>query len=239
VIDALSEAQARLGEGGLSSWASFIASFVILLREGLEAVLVVAALAAFLRRSGQAQAMPYIHAGWLAGARARRAHVVRRDTPGGSERREPRDHEGVTGLVAAAMLLYVGYWLHDKSHAQAWQRYLMGRAQALGTGAAWGLALTAFPRGLSRGLRDGALLPGAVGRRLRRGAAIIAGFGAALVVLVAVTFAMLRLSVRLPLGLFFGASGILLAALAVVLRGQRRGGAAGSRRRSRDTRPPS
>ena len=117
---------------------------MILLREGLEAVLVVAALAAFLRRSGQAQAMPYIHAGWLAALAlgALTWFVATRLVEASGASREIT--EGVTGLVAAAMLLYVGYWLHDKSHAQAWQRYLMGRAQALGTGAAWGLALTAF-----------------------------------------------------------------------------------------------
>ena len=89
VTEALDEARARLSEDALSPWAAFIASFVILLREGLEAVLVVAALAAFLRRSGQA-ARPALRARRLGRrTRARRAHLVRRDALHGSERGEP------------------------------------------------------------------------------------------------------------------------------------------------------
>lgn len=219
VIDALAQAQARLGEGGLSAGASFLASFVILLREGLEAVLVVAALAAFLRRGGQAHALPYLHAGWLAALALGGLtwFVATRLVGASGASREIT--EGVTALVAAAMLLYVGYWLHDKAHAQAWQRYLMGRAQAIGTGAAWGLAFTAF-LAVYREVFETVLFYQALWSQAPgREAAIIAGLGAALVALVAVTFAMLRLSVRLPLGLFFGASGILLAVLAVVLAG--------------------
>ena len=44
--------------------------------------------------------------------------------------------EGVTGLIASAMLLYVGFWLHDKSHASAWQGFLMRGAKAIKPGAA-------------------------------------------------------------------------------------------------------
>ena len=127
--------------------------------------------------------------------------------------------EGVTGLVAAAMLLYVGFWLHDKSHAQAWQRYLMGRARAIGSGAAWGLALTSF-LAVYREVFETVLFYQALWAQAPgREAALIGGLATALVALAVVTWAMLRLAIRLPLGLFFGASGILLAVLAVVLAG--------------------
>jgi high-affinity iron transporter len=219
VTDALDKARARLSEDALSPWAAFLASFVILLREGLEAVLVVTALAAFLRRSGQGHAMPYLHAGWLAALAlgAITWFLATRLTEASGASREIT--EGITGLVAAAMLLYVGFWLHDKSHAQAWQRYLMGRARAIGPGAAWGIALTAF-LAVYREVFETVLFYQALWSQAPgREAAILGGLGAALAALAAVTWAMLRMSLRLPLGLFFGASGILLAALAVVLAG--------------------
>lgn len=219
VTDALDKARARLSEDALSPWAAFLASFVILLREGLEAVLVVTALAAFLRRSGQAHALPYVHAGWLAALAlgALTWFVATRFMEASGASREIT--EGVTALVAAAMRLYVGFWLHDKSHAQAWQRYLMGRARAIGSGAAWGLAFTAF-LAVYREVFETVLFYQALWSQAPgRDAAILGGLGAALAALAAVTWAMLRLSLRLPLGLFFGASGILLAVLAVVLAG--------------------
>jgi high-affinity iron transporter len=216
---ALREAQAKLGEGTLSASASFLASFVILLREGLEAVLVVAALIAFLRRSGQAHAVPYLHAGWIAALLlgALTWYVATRIVDASGASREMT--EGVAALVAAAMLLYVGFWLHDKSHAEAWQGFVMRGARSIGTGAAWGLAFMAF-LAVYREVFETVLLYQALWTQAPgREAAILAGLGAALATLAAVTWAMLRFSVRLPLGVFFGASGILLAALAVVLAG--------------------
>ncbi len=203
----------------LSPVAAFTAAFVILLREGLEAVLVVTALLAFLRRGGQAHAMPYIHAGWIAalalGAFTWYAATALA-TVSGAQREVT---EGITALVAAAMLLYVGFWLHDKSHARAWQAFLMQGAKSLRPGAAWGLALMAF-LAVYREVFETVLFYQALWIQAPGQEAVIAaGIGAAALALAAVTFAMLRYAQRLPLGLFFGASGILLAALAIVLAG--------------------
>jgi len=217
--DSLREAHRRMNEGGLSPWASFLASFVILLREGLEAVLVVVALAAFLRRSGQDHAMPYLHAGWIAALLlgALTWYVATRVIESSGASRELT--EGVAALAAAAMLVYVGYWLHDKSHAQAWQGFVMSGAKSIGTGAAWGLAFMAFLAVYREVFETVLFYETLWAQAPDRGAAIVAGFGAGLAALGALTWAMLRFSIRLPLGLFFGASGILLAVLAVVLAG--------------------
>ena len=217
--DSLREAHGRLNEGGLSAWASFLASFVILLREGLEAVLVVVALAAFLRRSGQTHAMPYLHAGWIVALLlgAVTWYVATRVIESSGASRELT--EGVAALVAAAMLVYVGYWLHDKSHAEAWQGFVMSGAKSIGTGAAWGLAFMAFLAVYREVFETVLFYETLWAQAPDRGAAIVAGLGAGLATLGFLTWAMLRFSIRLPLGLFFGASGILLAALAVVLAG--------------------
>lgn len=215
-IDALLVQAGEALSTSLSASASFVASLVILLREGLEAVLVVAALIAFLRRGGQAHALRYVHAGWIAAlaAGALTWYLANTLIAVSGEHREAT--EGILGLVAAAMLLYVGFWLHDKSSAQAWQRFLMRGATG---GAAWGLALMAF-LAVYREVFETVLFYEALWLQSGgQAGAIGAGFAVALAGLAAITFAMLRYSLRMPLGLFFGAGAILLAALAVVMAG--------------------
>ena len=79
--------------------------------------------------------------------------------------------EGLSALVAAAILLYVGFWMHGKSQARQWQAYLDRRlAGALAGRTLWALGLRVLPRRVPRGVRDGPLLrgarrPGRAGRR--------------------------------------------------------------------------
>ena len=216
---ALVDSEHALAGESLSPAASFLTSFVILFREGLEAVLVVAALFAFLRRSGQSHALPYLHGGWILAlvAGALTWYVANRLVQVSGANREVT--EGLAGLVAAAMLVYVGIWLHGKSNAQAWQGFLMEGAKAVKPGAAWGLALMAF-LAVYREVFETVLFYEALWTQAPdQGHWILIGLAAAALSLAGVTWAMLRFSLRLPMGLFFGASGILLAVLAVILAG--------------------
>ena len=104
----------------------------ILLREGLEALLVIGALLAFLRKSGNADKGRWI---WAGSALALLASVLvalsvnaifARAAAGAN--RELL--EGVIGLVAAVLLLYVSYWLHSKSSLGAWQQYVQAKGNA-------------------------------------------------------------------------------------------------------------
>src|SRR6185437_13530913 len=120
----LDRAAAALSGSSLSPNAAFVSSMVILLREGLEAILVVAAIVAFTVKTGRHDATPYIHAGWI-GAVALGGitwGVARYALNISGANRELT--EGITALLAAAMLLYVGWWLHNRSNAQAWNRFI-------------------------------------------------------------------------------------------------------------------
>lgn len=218
-LDEMLEDAARAISGtSLSPAAAALASFLILLREGLEAVLVVAALLAVVRRGGSPRSARYLHAGWIAAlalglATWAAATWLVEVTGAGRE-----VTEGIAALAASAMLLYVGFWLHGKSHARAWQAFVMRGATA-GRGTAWGLALMAF-LAVYREVFETVLFYQALWTQAPgAGTAIAAGFVAGTAALAAITWALLRYSVRLPMGLFFGASGVLLAALAVVLAG--------------------
>src|SRR6185312_4411779 len=65
-IDALlTEARAVTSAANTDPLATFIGAFTILVREGLEALLVVVALLAFLRKAERSEALRYVHAGWI------------------------------------------------------------------------------------------------------------------------------------------------------------------------------
>ncbi len=222
-VDAMLESAAqKLDAGALSPAAAFTASLVILLREGLEAILLLAAILAFVRRAGAPAALKYVHAGWMlalafgAATWAAASYLIR---VSGANRELT---EGATALVAVAMLLYVGYWLHGKSKAMAWSAYLRDNlGRALERRALWAMAGASF-LAVYREIFEVILFYEALwGQAGADGhAAIWSGAAAAAVALAALSWAILRYSVRLPLGPFFGAMSLLLALLAVVFAGQ-------------------
>jgi high-affinity iron transporter len=217
----LERAQDKLSGDALAPASAFFSSLLILLREGLEAILVLAAIIAFVRKTGRHEAMPWIHAGWI-GALALGAvtwFVAQSVITISGANRELT--EGITALLAAAMLLYVGWWLHSKSHAQAWQHFIRDRVSAaLGKGTLWAMAgvsfLAVYREAFEIVLFYQALWlqAGASGRQ-----AVLGGAGAAALLLALLGWAILKYSVRLPIGPFFAVTGWLLALLAVVFAG--------------------
>ncbi|MEB3337654.1 MAG: FTR1 family protein, partial [Leptolyngbyaceae bacterium] len=122
-------------------------SAVILLREGMEALLVLVALMAFLVKSGHESQGRWLWVGAGAGliasvATALIIQLIFANIPVGSNRELL---EGGTGLVAAALLFYVSYWLHSKSSMGAWQGYIKEKATAaMATNSVFSLALLSF-----------------------------------------------------------------------------------------------
>jgi high-affinity iron transporter len=218
----LVEAREKLGGTRLSQATTFVSALVILLREGAEAILVVAAILAFLARAGRPEARRWVHAGWIAalalGGITWAASNYLVEISGASR----EITEGVTALVSAAMLLYVGYWLHSKSHSQAWQKFIGDKVSgALSAGTVWTLALISF-LAVYREAFETVLFYQALSAQAgpEGNGALFGGLALASVLLVAVAWVILRASVKLPIGLFFSVSGILLLVLAVVFTGQ-------------------
>ena len=141
----LDVAKERLDGRSLSGAAAFTSAFFILVREGLEALLVVAALAAFLVKTEHRSNMRYLHFGWIgalvAGFFTWWASVSLIEISGASR----EITEGVAALLATAVLFYVGFWLHDKTSAAQWQQFIQTNVKrALSTGTLWGLAGLSF-----------------------------------------------------------------------------------------------
>ncbi|WP_313458170.1 FTR1 family protein [Pseudomonas sp.] len=214
----LDQAAKLLGSDGLSWSLSYISGLLILLREGLEAILVLAAILAFLRNTGQQSAIRSVNLGWglalVAGFAtwALAAYVI---DVGGAQRELL---EGSTALFASVMVLWLGVWMHDRRHAAAWQDYI--KSSLVGGGGRFGFAVLAF-FSVYRELFEVILFyetlwlqAGPAGHQ-----AVLAGGATALVLLVGLAWVILRGSAKLPLALFFTVNAALLCALSVVFAG--------------------
>lgn len=220
VIDGLlDEADAVLAPAAADTTAAFVGALTILLREGLEALLIVVAMIAFLKKADREDVLPYVHGGWVAALGAgvlTWAAATFFISISGAQRELT---EGFGGLFAAAVLLSVGIWMHGKSQADAWQRYIRERlSRALSRGSAWFLFLLAFVV-VYREVFETILFFAALWSRETAGA-VLGGAGTAVIALIAIAWAMLRYSTRLPISKFFAASAALVAVLAFVLAGK-------------------
>ncbi|MEO6114526.1 MAG: cytochrome c/FTR1 family iron permease [Sphingomicrobium sp.] len=215
----LDEAEAALAPEAESSLSTFLGAFTILLREGLEALLVVIAMIAFLRKAERAEALPYVHGGWVAALVAGAATWAVATYAIGISGVSRELTEGFGSLLAAVILLSVGIWMHGKSQAEEWRRYIAEKMQgALSRGSAWflfGLAFIVVYREVFETILFFAAL-----WTPDNGATILAGAMTGVALLGVIAWAMLRYTRKLPITQFFAYSAILIAILAVVLAGK-------------------
>ena len=200
---------------------TFLAAFGIIVREGLEAILVIAAIIAYLTKSGNGKSLKNVYIGAVCGiaasfvaaavlAWAKRAFV------GAGLAQEVI--EGITALIAVCVLFYVSNWMISKAEAASWSRYIDGKVQSsVEQGSAFALAFTAF---LSV-FREGAEVVLFYQPMLSEGnpGMVWAGFGAGCVLLVFVYLAITKLSIKLPIKVFFTATSILMAVMCVSFLG--------------------
>jgi high-affinity iron transporter len=213
------EAEAALAPDQTTSASAFLGAFTILLREGLEALLIIVAMLAFLGKADRPELRRPVHLGWT-GALA--AGVVTwwvatsLISVSGASRELT---EGFGSLLAAAVLLFVGVWMHGKAQAGQWQRYIREKLHnALARDSRWFLFALAFVA-VYREVFETILFFTAMAAEGSVGG-LIAGGIAGCAVLAAIAVAMLRFSQRLPIGKFFAYSSALVAILAVVLAGK-------------------
>ncbi|MGP9802322.1 FTR1 family protein [Rheinheimera sp. NSM] len=218
----LQQAQQALDETELAPFNVFLLALLILLREGLEALLVVAAIYSVAVKTQQPQLKRSVHYGWIAALAlgaftwVLASYVI---TLSGASRELT---EGYTALLAAAMLFYMGFWMHSKTSAAQWQQFI-GRQvnKAMTSGAYFGLALVVF-LAVYREVFETILfyqslwLQGGSAHQL----AFAGGIGAALLVLLVVGLALFKFALKLPLKAFFGSTALLMIVLAMIMVGK-------------------
>ena len=200
---------------------TFLGAFGIIVREGLEAILVIAAIIAYLTKSGNGKSLKNVYIGAVCGIAASfaaAAVLAWAKSAFASAGMAQEIIEGITALIAVCVLFYVSNWMISKAEAASWSRYIDGKVQtSVEQGSAFALAFTAF---LSV-FREGAEVVLFYQPMLAEGNAgmVWAGFGVGCVVLVFVYLAITKLSIRLPIKVFFTATSILMAVMCVSFLG--------------------
>jgi len=204
-----------------SGWGAFLQSLLIILREGLEAILVIGAVVAFLVKTGHRERLRSIWVGVLLalGASALTAIVlatVLRALPATRE-----VIEGATMLIAVVVLFSVSYWLISRVEAARWQRFIREKVDAaLQHGGGTALALVAFLAVYREGAET-ALFYQAL---LNEGTDIVLPILAGVVVggaMLAVIFTLFwKYGIKIPLRPFFAVTSVLLYYMAFVFMGK-------------------
>ena len=200
---------------------TFLGAFGIIVREGLEAILVIAGMIAYLVKSGNQKTLKNVYIGSVFGivmsfVAAWLLAWLKRVWTGAGQSQEVI--EGITALIAVCVLFYVSNWMISKAEAASWSRYIDGKVQSsVETGSGFALAFTAF---LSV-FREGAEVVLFYQPMLNEGnpGMVWAGFAAGCILLIFVYLAITKLSIRLPIKVFFTATSILMAVMCVSFLG--------------------
>ncbi|MED3562865.1 FTR1 family protein [Bacillus xiapuensis] len=193
---------------------------LILLREGLEALLIVATLLAFLKKMGQSSKQKWIWAGVAAGivlsaVLAIFINILFSKLTAASSREYI---EGITGIIAVLMMLTIGAWLHNKSSIGNWNKFINQQMeQAIAKGSLLSFSLMSFLSVFREGAETIIFYAGITPYiNLQQ---LVMGILLAVVILGVVGFLIINYSVKIPIRLFFKAATILIYVLAFKILG--------------------
>ena len=215
-----------LGGSSLGKYLSFVNSFSIILREALEALLIMAAIIAALVHSGNRGMIKYVHYGWIAAILAGFATWAAARTMIDISGARREIVEGVTSLLAAVVLFYVSYWLVSKADVKKWKEYVRSKTQGALTQGAFtrrsGLTL-AFVSFLAvyREAFETLLFYQALFYQTGSSTPhVIYGLVAGVAVVFVIAFLMYKFALKIPLRYFFSFTSVFLYLLCFILLGK-------------------
>ena len=199
---------------------AFFESFIVIVREGLEAILIIAAIIAYLTVAKHDDKVRVVYAWGFIAVIASFLTALALDQALGASKVHEELLEGVTMLLATVVLLYVTNWLLGKVQARKWKSYIKGRVDdALASGSSLMLGLVAFLAVYREGFETVLFY-----KALSIGASsmndIILGLIAGLIVLAVLFVLIVKAEKRLPLSHVFGVTSAILFALAVKFAGK-------------------
>ncbi|WP_409341697.1 FTR1 family protein [Paenibacillus sp. MBLB4367] len=183
----------------------------ILLREGLEALLVIVALLGFLNKSGHGDKKNWLWYGLGAGVFVSIVIgvLVQSLFSSGTFGNNNFLIAGCTGLFASIMLVYMSYWLHSKSSIATWNRYIRNQStKALATGSLWSIAILSFLAVFREGTETVLFFIGMASSISLT--TLLTGIITGLLILGIVAFLILKVGVKIPMRPFFLVSSILV-----------------------------
>ncbi|MBQ4431502.1 MAG: FTR1 family iron permease, partial [Synergistaceae bacterium] len=202
-------------------WLTFVTAFGLLVREGLEAILVIAAIVAYLIKTGNKHMLKGVYLGSLAAVLASVVLAWALEAMLGEQSGVARELlEGWTMFLAVAVLFYVSNWMLSKADTIAWENYISGKVQqSIDSKSQWTLIFAAFIAVMREGAELILFYSAAFTGGMSDPAYIAYGIGAGVVVLVVVWVCFRYFSVRLPLRAFFMFTSVLLFLMCISFMG--------------------
>ena len=207
-------------------------AFLILIREGLEALLVVAAVIAYLVKSGNKQFTKWIYVGVVAGLAGSGVIAIIFTLLFGGAGEEQEIMEGICALIAMCMLLWTSNWMLNKSSVEAWNRYIRNKTESAvasassqveaGHDVAFGTVVSLAMLSFLAVFREGAetvIFYQSIYTMSQDTKGMWIGGIAAAIVLVIIFLIIRFTSVKIPIGPFFMVTSILMSVLVVVFAG--------------------
>ncbi len=215
VIDrCLDQAAGSLNESELAWGLVLLQSLAIILREGIEAALLLGIMITYLTASGYGALRKHVGLGAFAGVAAglvtwALAQFFLTISPVGQEALE-----GVTSLLAAGVLFSVCFWIIHNADIQTWKRFIKEKAdRAMGGGSAYALAVVAFLAVYREAFETILFYEALWARSAAQGTAVLLGLAAGSLGLGLVMVGMFRFGLKIPLKQFFAVTGLLLGIL--------------------------
>ncbi len=199
----------------------FLQSFSIIVREGFEAILIVAALIAFLVKSRNKEKVKIVYQGVTLGIIASflTAYIIHEVLNISMAKQELL--EGWIMLVAVVVLFWVSYWLLTKIETQKWQSYITGKmTQAITTGNVFALGMVAFLAVYREGFETVLFYKALYLYAGEISNGIIPGFLVGCVFLAVMFFLINKIGVKVPIKWFFGFTSVLLYFMAFTFMGK-------------------
>jgi high-affinity iron transporter len=210
-----------LTQSPATGWEAFFQSFLIILREGFEAILVIGAVVAFLIKMGHRERLHSIWVGLVLGVVASLATAIVLKTLLAAMPATREIVEAVTMLTAVVVLFSVSYWLISKVEAAKWQKFIREKVtSALEHGGGKALALVAFLAVYREGAETALFYQALFNEGPNVGVPLALGILVGLGVLAIIFTLFYRYGVRIPMRPFFTVTSLLLYYMAFVFMGK-------------------
>ncbi|MDR3134938.1 MAG: FTR1 family iron permease [Deltaproteobacteria bacterium] len=201
-------------------WDTFFYSFGTLVREGVEAILVIAAIAAYLLRMGQKRGVAVVYWAAVAAVLASALAAVALQRLINLSGANQEIIEGGTMLLATVVLFCVSNWMFAKAEAEAWKQYIASKVErAISTGSVFTLAAASFLAVFREGAETILFYQSILNQAGPDKTMVWVGFAAGAAILVAVFLIIRHGTMRLPLKPFFIATSILMFIMSIVFVG--------------------
>lgn len=211
---------------GGAAWQTFLAVLGLTLREGLEAILVIAAIIAYLVKTNSRKYLASVYIGAGLGVlfsvvlamifNGIAASLGDAQSGAGQE-----IFEGVTMFLAVIVLFYVSNWMLSKAEAETWSKYIKDKVQqSIDKGSMYTLSFSAFLAVAREGAELIMFFQGMRANITNNPQMLWGGLALAVLILAIVYVAITKLSVRLPLKPFFTFTSVLMFILCISFIGK-------------------